>query len=341
MANDLGKPTLSTVAAAAGVSVPTVSQVMRGTGRISEKTRTRVLQAAERLHYLQDSRAAAMRSGDNREIGFAINQLQNPFNAEVISGVVDLLESEGYLVSVFDTRDDQDRQARQLETFIKHGRGGLLWVPAVSTGEKTLQLLQAHRVPTVTFLRRSAPCFDYVGIRNADATQMATQHMIDLGHRRFAYLGGNDMTSVRRDRIDGFKEALSANGRSPGVIWPCADNKLVGLEATLELHAKFPDVTAIVCNGDMVAIGACLALIRLGKTPGKDVSVIGFDDIQDAAVATPPLTTMAVHPQALGRILAETLLNRINKPSAHATHIDLPAELVVRETTGPRQSPNS
>ncbi|MEO0943401.1 MAG: LacI family DNA-binding transcriptional regulator [Pseudomonadota bacterium] len=332
----MGKPTLSTVAEAVGVSVPTVSQVMRGTGRISDKTRERVLQAAERLHYVQDSRAAAMRSGDNREIGFAINQLQNPFNAEVISGVVDRLEAEGYLVSVFDTRDDQDRQARQLETFIKHGRGGLLWVPAVSTGEKTLQMLQAHRVPAVTFLRQSAEAFDHVGIKDIVATETATQHLIELGHTRFAYLGGVDMTSVRRDRMTGFKNGLAAAGKPEGVIWPCADNKLAGLEAMLDLHAKFPEITAIVCNGDMVALGACLALIRLGKTPGKDVSVIGFDDIQDAAVATPPLTTMAVHPQTLGRTLAETLLARINHPDAPATHIDLPAELVVRETTGPQ-----
>ena len=80
------------------VSIPTVSQVLRGTGRISEETRDKVIKAAKKLHYIPDSRAAAMRSGENREIGFVINQLLNPFNAEVISGVVDLLEAEGYMV---------------------------------------------------------------------------------------------------------------------------------------------------------------------------------------------------------------------------------------------------
>ena len=328
------KPTLSTVAAAAGVSVPTVSQVLRGTGRISEKTRARVLEAADSLHYVQDSRAAAMRSGENREIGFVINQLGNPFNAEVISGVVDRLEHEGYLVSVFDGRDDPDRQARQLETFIKHGRGGLLWVPAMDTSGRIVELLQAQRVPTVTFLRQLDPRFDHVGILNAEATQTATQHLIDLGHRRVAFLGGQDETSVRRDRIAGVQQALQAAGLPPGVVWPSEDTKSAARAATLSLFAATPGLTAMVCNGDLVALGACLALRDLGKEPGRDVSVVGFDDIEDAANATPELTTMSVSPMRLGGALAEALLGRIRSPAAPPNHMHLTAQLVRRQTTG-------
>ncbi len=327
------KPTLSTVAAAAGVSVPTVSQVLRGTGRISEQTRARVLKTAEDLHYIQDSRAASMRSGDNREIGFVINQLGNPFNAEVISGVVDRLEHEGYLVSVFDGRDDPERQARQLETFIKHGRGGLLWVPAMNTSEKVLRLLEGRGTPTVTFLRRIGTRFDHVGIRNAEATALATQHLVDLGHKRFAYLGGMEMTSVRQDRIEGFQQTLATAGLGSGVVWPSEDNKRAGLAAARALMSDCPDVTAIICNGDMVALGACVALTQAGKVPGKDVSVIGFDDIQDAAVATPALTTLSVQPKQLGDALAGALLSRIADPQAEVTNIQLSAQLVLRQTT--------
>lgn len=120
---------------------------MRGTGRISDETREKVLNAARKLHYLPNSRAAAMRSGENREIGFVINQLSNPFNAEVVGGVVDLLETEGYLVSIVDTRDDPERQKRQLQSFIQHGRGGLLWVPAADTSQETFDMLAAQAIP--------------------------------------------------------------------------------------------------------------------------------------------------------------------------------------------------
>ena len=329
-----GKPTLETVAREAGVSIPTVSQVLRGTGRISEKTRERVLQAAKSLHYVPDQKAAAMRSGENREIGFVINQLSNPFNAEVISGVVDLLEAEGYLVSVLDTRDDADRQGRQLEAFIRHGRGGLIWVPALETPDETFNLLATHKIPTVTFLRNVRTDFDHVGIRNAVATETATTYLLELGHRNIAYLGGTDMTLVRKERIKGYQRALSASGKGAGIIWDSADNKLAGLEAMLDLHRKHPEITAVVCNGDMVALGACLALQRAGLSPGKDLSVIGFDNIQDAAVATPPLTTMAVSPHKLGRKLAQVLLDRIRDPETPVTVSEISAELLVRETAG-------
>lgn len=330
-----GKPTLATVAKEAGVSVPTVSQVLRGTGRISEQTRDKVMAAARKLHYVTDQRAAAMRSGENREIGFIINQLMNPFNAEVVSGVVDLLEDEGYMVSIVDTRDDAARQERQLQAFIRHGRGGLLWVPAMNTPDKAFDLLAAHGIPTVTFLRHVRRDLDHVGIRNAEATGVATNYLADLGHRHIAYLGGTDMTFVRRDRIAGYKTALAERGLGSGLIWDSDDNKRAGLDSMTALIRAHPEITAVVCNGDVVAIGASLALTRLGLKPGKDVSVIGFDDIQDAAVATPPLTTMSVSPQKLGHRLARTLLDRIEDPQMPPTVSELAAELVVRDTTGP------
>ncbi|MEM8732202.1 MAG: LacI family DNA-binding transcriptional regulator [Pseudomonadota bacterium] len=332
------KPTLETVAKEAGVSIPTVSQVLRGTGRISEKTRDKVLKAARKLHYVPNSRAAAMRSGENREIGFVINQLRNPFNAEVVGGVVDLLEAEGYLVSIVDTRDDPVRQARQLEAFIRHGRGGLFWVPALDTSEETLDLLTAQGIPTVTFLRRVRRELDHVGIRDADATAMATEHLAELGHRHIAYVGGTDQTLVRAERIAGYTRTLEARGLAAPVVWDCDDNKRAGLDAMLALHRTHPDITGLVCNGDMVALGACLALDRLGLVAGEDVSVVGFDDIEDAAVATPPLTSIAVHPHKLGRKLARVLLDRIAEPDMPAIVSEIEAELVVRETTGPPKS---
>lgn len=328
------KPTLSTVAKEAGVSIPTVSQVLRGTGRISEKTRDRVLKAAKTLHYVPDQKAVAMRSGENREIGFVINQLSNPFIAEVISGVVDQLDSEGYLVSILDTRDEADRQTRQLEAFIRHGRGGLMWVPALDTPDETFNLLATHRIPTVTFLRNVRTDFDHVGIRNADAIATATRYLLELGHRNIGYLGGTGMTLVRKDRLSGFQRALSDSGLPKGIVWDSADNKLAGLDAMRALHRAHPEITAVVCHGDMVALGACLALQRDGLVPGKDVSVTGFDDIQDAAVATPPLTTMRVSTQNLGRKLAQVLLDRTRAPDMPVTVTEVSAELVVRGTTG-------
>ena len=328
------RPKLETVAREAGVSTATASQVMRGAGRISDATRERVLAAAKRLHYVRDGRAASMRSGDNREIGFVIHQIANPFNAEVISGASDLLESEGYLLSVLDSRDNVKKQRENLEAFIRSSRGGLLWVPAEETDDATYDLLSAHGLPTVTFLRRfGRGRFDHVGIENREAVRSATRHLADLGHRSIAYLGGTAQFGVRTERISGYLSIMKDLNFADPIIWDSPDDKLSGLEAMTNLQSRHPEVTAVVCNGDMVAIGACAAINRLGKVPGRDISVIGFDGIQDAAIAEPPLTTMAVSPYALGRKLATVALDRLRDPEMPTTTVLVPAKLVLRGTT--------
>ncbi|PPB80862.1 LacI family transcriptional regulator [Albidovulum inexpectatum] len=331
------RPTLADVARNAGVSIATASQALRGTGRISRATREKVARVAREIRYVPDLRAAAMRSGDNREIGFVINQLHNPFNAEVVSGAVDLLERQNYLVSIFDMRDDVARQDRQLQAFIRHGRGGVLWVPALDTPDEAFELLRAHGIPTVTFLRNPGQNLDHVGIRNAEALQTAVDHLADLGHKDIAYLGGQGMGPVRRDRIAGYRRQMAERGLAAPIIWDSDDTKQAGLVQMQALMRDHPQVTAVVCNGDMVAIGACLALVRMGIQPSREVSVIGFDDTEEAALVIPPLTTLSVAPYKLGQKLAQTLLDRIADPQMPPVVAEVSARLVTRATTGAPQ----
>lgn len=329
------KPTLANVANQAGVSIATASQVLRGTGRISDTTRNLVKAAAKKLNYVPDARAASMRSGANHEIGLSIHKIANRFNAEIISGASDLLEDEGYLLSVLDARDDVVRQRKQLEAFIRSSRGGLIWVPAADTPESTFDLLNTHGLPSVTFLRR--PEFgelDHVGIENAAATFAATNHLLDLGHTKIAYLGGEANVDVRSERIEGCRKALNARGIDDIHIVDCQDSRSAGIEAMHNLMNQHPEVTAVVCNGDMVAIGASLAIGQVGMRPGREISVVGFDDTPDAKYATYPLTTLAVSPYELGRKLARVLLERMNEPNMPPSTTLVPAKLVERETTG-------
>ena len=336
------KPKLETVASEAGVSVATVSQVMRGTGRISEKTRKKVLRIAQKLNYVKDGRAASMRSGENKEIGLAIHHISNPFNAEVISGASDLLEDEGYLLSTLDARDNATRQRRQLEAFIRSSRGGLIWVPAQGTPTSTYDLLQTHGLPAVTFLRRpDVGLLDHVGIEDSDATAVATNYLVSLGHRHIAFLGGIASVAPRSERIAGYRSALIESGIKDSIVWDTEDNRHAGMDAMFELNKAHPEVTAVVCNGDMVALGASLAILQLDRVPGRDISVIGFDDIEEAAISMPRLTTMAVCPYQLGRKLARVMLDRIQDPGLPKTVTLVPATLKIRESTGTLKTYNT
>ncbi|NCX59311.1 MAG: LacI family transcriptional regulator [Rhodobacteraceae bacterium] len=331
-----GRTTLKTLAKASGVSVATASQVIRGVGRISEHTRKRVLSTAEKMNYIPDGRAISMRSGERPEIGMIIQELANPFNAEVVSGVSDSLERHGYFVSVLDSRNDIERQKRNIKAFIRSARGGLIWVPAHNTPSKTIDLLRNHSIPTITFLRQiKGADFDHIGIKNTEGTEMATEYLIKLGHTKIAYFGGNLNSDVRKDRAEGYELSLKKHGLDWKVIWTSEDTKQSGVERLHDLISEHPDVTALVCNGDMVALGACLALQSKNLQPGKDISVIGFDNVMDTKLVTPSLTTMEVKPYNLGLILAETILRRINeKDHPQITYFNNP-ELIVRNSTGP------
>ena len=277
-----------------------------------------------------------MRSGGRPEIGMIIQELANPFNAEVVSGVSDYLERHGYFVSVLDSRNDIERQKRNIEAFIRSARGGLIWVPAHNTPSKTIDLLRNHSIPTITFLRQiKGADFDHIGIKNTEGTEMATDYLIKLGHTKIAYFGGNLNSDVRKDRAEGYELSLKKHGLNWNVIWTSEDTKQSGVERLHDLISQHPDVTALVCNGDMVALGACLALQSKNLQPGKDISVIGFDNVMDAKLVTPSLTTMEVKPYNLGLILAETILKRINETDhPQITYFNNP-ELIVRNSTGP------
>ena len=330
------KPNLKSVAKLAEVSVPTASQVMRGTGRISENTRKKVLEAAKTLHYVPDGRAAAMRSGENREIGMIIHQIANPFNAEVISGLSDLLDRNNYLLSVLDSRDEIDRQQRNLEAFIRSSRGGLIWVPAHDTPKETIDMVKAYEIPTITFLREVGHAnFDHIGIHNLEAVKNATQYLIDYGHKKIAFLGGWQNSSVRQERVLGYKMSLEANDIAWSAIIDSDENKRSGKEAMENLLTRHPDVSGVICNGDMVALGGCYALQERDIVPGREISIIGFDDVADAFFATPSLTTIQTQPYKLGQLLAKTIMDRIENPETPICTVLTDANLVKRLTTGP------
>lgn len=328
------RATIVTVAQEAGVSTSTVSQVLSGSGRISTKTREKVLEAARRVNYQRDNLAAALRSKQFKEIGLLIRQIANPFNAEVIAGVTSLLETRGYLVFVLDTWDDTNRQERYLDTLLGGARGGLLWVPTLGTDEAVISHVVAQNIPTVTFLRPlPGGHFDHVGIENSAGTREATESLISLGHRNIAFLGGIGEVNVRMERIAGYSSAMKDQSAGEPVIWPCEETKRGGAEGVAQLLSHRPDITAIVCNGDVVAMGATLGLARVGKSAGKDISIVGFDGTEEAELWTPALSTVTVDTFGLGETLAQTLLDRIAEPDSPKRLINVPVKLVLREST--------
>ena len=172
-----------------------------------------------------------------------------------------------------------------------------------------------------------------MGIENSNATARATQHLAELGHKNIAmFTGAHD--AVLSERLAGYERTMRELGLGPTIVVECEDSRPGGIAAMNDLRAQHPEVTAVISTGDMVAIGACIALQRRNEAVGKDVSVVGFDDIPDAVLNSPPLTSLSTSPYELGRKLARVMLERIKEPTAPSSVTLVPAPLVVRESTG-------
>ncbi len=333
------RPTLKTVAEQAGVSLPAVSQAMRGVGRISETTRTKVLKAAEEVGYIPDESAVSMRTGRSNEISIIVHFMANHFNAELINGVNSVLEPKGYLLSVFDAQNDEERLERQLRTVLSRNPAGMLWVPSETVSPGLAKLIEKQNIPNVTFLRDSGlEQITNISLSNRTSTYEATKHLIALGHQHLAYIGGMPEAQTRERRLEGFYEAIQEHNLPEPLIIDSHESKTIGFELIEGIVRDYPQYTGLMFYGDELAIGACLGLQRMGLTPGREVSIIGFDDIEEATLITPALTTISVDPFHFGQELAGLLFEEMEAQAGSPRRVMFDAVLEIRGTTAQAKS---
>lgn len=324
------------IAAAAGVSKATVSQVLRGTGRISDGTRRQVLGTAKALGYVYNRAAANLRAGHSTTVGIGVPSLANPFFADLLSGAADVLEAAGYFPMIVNTEDSKERQQRFARSLHENMAAGAILSIAPGTSAAMIEEWQRSVRHCVMVLRRSSSGrFDFVGVDNLEGSAAAVDHLTGLGHRRIGFLGGMPGSASRAERLRGWRTTLEAAAldASDTLVEACAATIAEGSAAVQRLLARRPDVTALVCHQDIVAFGATIGLRKLGLHPPDDVSIVGFDDISMAADWDPALTTVSVSPRDLGAEAARLLVRRITEPKASLQSLFVRPQLVVRNST--------
>ncbi len=328
-----GKVTLTELAAHAGVSRSTVSLVLRNSPLVKIETRERVRAAIAALGYVYDRGAAGMRAKLSQTVGLVVVDLTSSFYAELIAGADAALDRAGRVAFLANTGEDVGRQTRVLERFREHAVDGVVVCPAEGAGAELVRRLADWGLPCVQVLREIEDTADYVGTDNRLGTDLATQHLLRLGHRRIAFVGGTAETSVARDRRAGYREALERAGLEP--IWlACPSTKADGAAAVRAALLGARPPTGFVCFNDPVAMGAIFGVQQAGRVPGRDAAVVGFDDIADAALWQPALTSISIRPAALGEAAAELLLRRIANPLGAPERIIIEPRLVVRDSSG-------
>jgi LacI family transcriptional regulator len=327
--------TLAEIAKHLSVSTATVSLALQNKPGVSEKTRQAVLETVKKLGYVYNRSAARLRMQRSFTIGLIVPNLLNPFFTELTNSVEERIEAEGLSLLLAKTSEDPVRQRKAVQSMLEYRVDGLLICPAIGTRATDLQILQDARLPFVLYTR-NVPGFsaDYVGAQNRKGTQMAAEFLLKRGHRRIAFIGGLPTSQTRKERFDGYRSALKKAGvpLSDIVNLPCETSIKGGYESIQHALKLSPRPTAAVCYNDVVAFGVILGLWASRVAPGKEFPVIGFDNIADAALWSPPLTTLSVPPALVGQEAVKLLLKRIGSPDAPPQKIVLTPSLVVRES---------
>jgi LacI family transcriptional regulator len=327
---------LADVARAAGVSLSTASRALAGAQLVHERTREKVRDAAAMLGYLPHGAARALATRRSRTIGAVFPPVDNPIFAAATQALAHELAARGYTLLLATHEYDPGGELAAARALLERGVDGLVLV-GMDHHPDLYRMLAQSGVPYELAWSIDPSGYQHcIGVAHRLASIRLTQHLLDLGHREFAVIAGRTARNDRaRDRLAGTREALASHGLelAPERVIETAFSLGHGQRALRDLLERAPGFTAVVCGNDLLAIGALHECARRGIEVPRRMSVAGFDDIEMAAVATPPLTTVRVPAADIGRLAAERMLARL--AGAHVAAVEeLRAELIVRASTG-------
>jgi LacI family transcriptional regulator len=344
----MSPPGIKDVAAQAGVSVGTVSNVLNRPGVVSETTRNRVLAAITELGFVRNESARHLRAGLSRTIAYVVIDAGNPFFTDVTRGVEEAARAAGLVVYLCNSDEDAGREGDYLDILLEQRVRGVLVTP-VDHNTDRLGTLRGLGVPVVLVDRAAhdASSWCSVAVDDVEGGDLAVTHLVELGHRRIAFVGGPHSIPQVADRQTGALRALARSGLPPETLVVLdttalnvaegrrAGQRLIGLPAR-----RRP--TAIFCANDLIALGVLQQMTQQGVAVPDEMAIVGYDDIEFAAAAAVPLTSVRQPRHELGRMACELLMQE----AAEATdgglgdhvhrQVEFTPELVVRASSGRR-----
>jgi len=327
--------TVYDVAAAAGVSVATVSRFLAGSGYVGQTSRTKIADAIASLAYVPNRAAASLKSRRSGLLGFVVSDLQNPYVAELAASIGAQARVHGYGLVLSDSHGDPEHSAEAIELLRSHGVDGMIVTPPESPALNELLLaLYDLRIPLVGIGLHTQPQrIDVATVNTRAGASAAVRHLIELGHRRIAMIGSRTLALGRRDA---YKQALrTAKLPAPRELLRYGSlDRSGGVSGARALLRLADPPTAIFAANDSVALGVLQEAGRQGVQVPTELSLVGFDDGDLAAHAAPPLTTVAQPKAELGRRAVDLLVARaISTVPSDPVEVTLRCELVIRGST--------
>jgi LacI family transcriptional regulator len=326
------------VARVAGVSKATVSRVLNNSSRISEKTRFRVQEVIKSLHYEPNYIARSLSKQRTQSIGIILEDIMNPFFAQVAKGIETVLKASGYTMLVTSSGFVYEEELELARTLLRYKVDGILITP-VQSDSLAINIIKSRNIPFFIMNAKSDdPTVNWIDSDNLSGAYMATQYLLKLGHTRFLCLYSNKLEGTR-NRLEGFKQGIREKGLdlSDQILLGDAAFKEDGyklIDRFIQEHGVESLPSAVVAVNDTVAVGAMDCLLGHGLHIPEDISIIGYDDIYLASLTRVPLTTIHQAKFRMGEIAAKGLLENIKNPNREtdAHHFLIHPKLVVRES---------
>jgi LacI family transcriptional regulator len=338
--SERGAPaTIRDVARRAGVSTATVSRVLAGIGNPKAETADAVMAAVEALDYRPSAVARSLRMRRTHTFGLIVTDIQNPFFPELVRAADDAARRVGYSILLGSAAYDEHRAVHYLGLMADRRVDGMI-VASSQVSEESWRWLAGSPVPVVVVNAEPANVpITVIASDNRGGMHTAATHLIELGHRRMAYVRSDEGVTADQPRIEGFRAACAAAGIPASDLVELRGNAQFdgGEKAVAELLATGTNVTAIACHNDITAIGALRALRAAGVRVPHEISVVGCDDIAAASWVVPALTTVAQQKAEMGRMAVERLLAMLDAGEGEVAPetIRVPMVLQVRESSGP------
>jgi len=333
-----GRATIREVASAAGVSIATVSRVLNGRPDVSPETREAVMRAVRDQGFSTNRNARALSGGKTGLVGVTLPVVHGGHFTAILAGVTEGLYEQDMRAVLCPTLHQHEREVNLLERLM-HGTtdAGILMLPEESNDE--LRALQRHGYPFVVVDPRAQPeeGIPAVSAANASGARVATEHLLELGHRRIGAITGPLHWLAGSERLNGFRSALAAAGvlADPGLVHEASFAPGAGDEAAASL-LDLPDrPTAIFAFNDELAISVLQAAHERGLHVPGDLSVVGFDDSEKARITTPALTSVRQPLAEMGRMAVTLLLQLLESRRTAGVSVELAIRLVERSSTAP------
>ena len=322
------------VAERAGVSVATVSNAINRPDRVSPSTRSRVRAAIDELGYVRSESARQLRAGSSNLVALLVLDISNPFFVDVARGVEDAVREQGLGVMLCNSDQDAEAESLYLSLFAEQRVRGALITP---TDPANLDAFRRHGIPHVLVdrvLDRAAGCS--VSVDDVTGGELAVRHLLDSGHSRIAYVSGPAHLAQCRDRRLGAQQALAAAGldaEALTVIEVPALDAAAGRDAGARLLGRRQRPTAVFCANDLLALGVLQSVFGAGVRVPEDLALVGYDDIEFAAAAAVPLTSVRQPAFRIGRSAARLLLEETSGEQHEHERVVYEPELVVRRSS--------